>query len=373
MINFLRRLLEFHRRRILVGHVSRIPFRVEFGWILVFFLLAWLASTSLPKQPVENEAARFLIGLSTAFVFFVSLFVHEYAHAVVARREGINVIEILLHPFGGVARLTREPDTPQSEFRIAIAGPIASFLVSIVFLGFYALSFGLETSVLTPVFLLLFLLNLMLGVFNLFPGFPLDGGRVLRAILWRRGMEFADATVLTGKFGQVIAFALVFFGVALIGISADLFTGLWSIIVGIFLLDSATGFIRGVNSFENLKVENVMEMPVIVSPGMSIMECVDKIVPFHKHTIFPVSADRQLYGFLVLADIKKSLPREKWREKTVKDMMRDVLADHFIEAERPVAEARDLLRLNGLGVLGVIDKDGKLVGFLRRGRIRKRG
>ncbi|NNE66615.1 MAG: site-2 protease family protein [Pyrinomonadaceae bacterium] len=372
MIKFVSRLNRFLKSRVLLGHASGIPVRIDYRWFIVLFILSWLVASSVPTGVVSSFLIRFLIGFSTVLIFFGTLFLHEFAHAFVARREGIDVLEIYLHPFGGVARLRREPETPGGEFRIAIAGPVASFLIAIFFLVFYALSSSLKTGILTPPFFLLFLLNLLLAVSNLFPGFPLDGGRVLRAILWRRGMELSDATRLTGKFGQIISFALVFFGVAVIGLSRDLFTGLWSIVVGVFLLDSATSFIKSVDNFENLVAGNVMEMPVSVSPEMTIMECVDRIMPFHNQTIFPAAIKRELFGFLVLEDVRKEVPKEKWREALVRDVMRPVREDYFVESSRPVVEARILLRENGLGVLGVIDGRGKLVGIMRRGKIRRR-
>jgi Zn-dependent protease len=372
MINIASKFLQFFKRKLVLGRFSGIPVSIDYRWFIVLLLLSVLVAANIPIEFVGNEFVQFMIGMTTVLIFFVTLFLHEYAHAYAARREGIGVLEILLHPFGGIAHLRREPDSPGAEFRIAIAGPAASLAIAFLFLALFAASRSLGTRLLTPLLFLLFLLNLILAVSNLFPGFPLDGGRVLRAILWKRGMNLSEATKLTGKFGQIIAAALVFFGVAIIGFSRDLFTGLWSIIVGVFLFDSATSFIKGVRNFENLVVENVMEMPVPVSPEMSFMECVDKIIPYHRHTVFPAAQDRQLYGFVVLEDIKESLPREKWRETLIREVMRPIREDYFVDANLSVPEARELLRTNGLGALGVVDNEGKLVGFLRRGRIRRR-
>ncbi|MDH3492306.1 MAG: site-2 protease family protein [Acidobacteriota bacterium] len=366
------RITRFLRRRFTLGQIAGIPIRLDYRWFIVFALFSWLVSSNIPARLVESGLARFAIGFTTVLTFFATLFIHELAHAYSARRERIEVLEIELQPFGGVARLRREPDTPGAEFRIAIAGPLASFLIALILLGLFGFSTYVGTAILTPVLFLLFLLNLLLAVFNLFPGFPLDGGRVLRAILWRKGMDLSEATKLTGKFGQIISFALIFFGVGIIGFSRDLFTGLWSIVVGLFLLDSATGFIRGVDKFENLKAAEVMEMPISVSPDMSIMECVDKIIPFHKEIIFPASSERELFGFLVLDDVRKKLPRNKWRNTLVRDVMRPIREDYFVETGTSVVEARNFLKTNGLGVLGVIDGNGKLVGVVRSGRIRRR-
>lgn len=296
MINLVTRFFRFFKRQVLLGYVSGIPIRADYRWFIVLFILTWLVTASIPESAISLEIARVALGLTSVLAFFGTLFLHEFSHAYVARREGIAVMEIVLHPFGGVARLRKEPDTPGAEFRIAIAGPAVSFIIAFIFLALFGISKGLETNLVTQLFFLLFILNLLLAVFNLFPGFPLDGGRVLRALLWRRGMELGEATVLTGKFGQVIAFALTFFGISLIGLTGDLFTGLWTIIVGIFLLDSATGFIRRVYDFENLIVEQVMELPVAASPEISIMEFVDKILPYHRRAVFPVAQQATIWS-----------------------------------------------------------------------------
>ncbi len=364
--------LEFFKRQLLVTHVYGIPVRIDYRWFIVLFLMAWLTARNIPDSIVDNEIAKYALGLITILIFFFSIFLHELAHAFVAKKEGVDVLEILLHPFGGLARLRREPDTPKAEFRIAIAGPGASFLIAVFFLLLMTLSNSLGTSVLTPMFFVLFLLNLLLAVFNLFPGYPLDGGRVLRAFLWKRGKDLSQATILTGKFGQIISFVLILFGVYTSLVNADLFTGFWTILVGVFLYDAATGIIRQVNSFENLVVENIMELPISVEPEKTVSDFIDNFVPMHRKAIFPVAKDRQLYGFVLLADIKEKLPREKWHSTTISDIMRKIVADCFVETDSSVPVAKELMRINGIGVLGVLNKKGEFVGFVQRGRIRRR-
>ena len=368
----MKRLFEFLKRQITVVHIYGIPVRINYSWIFVFVALTWLSAVSIPNSLVADPAAKIFLGAAAILILFVSIFLHEFAHAFVARREGIEVLEILLHPFGGLARLRREPDTPQKEFRIAVAGPAASFVIAFIFLGFWFLTGSAENNILTPLFFILFLLNLLLAVFNLFPGYPLDGGRVLRAFLWRRGTDLGEATVTTGKFGQIIAAALIVFGLVLILVSRDILTGLWTVLIGIYLFDSAYGIIRQVNNFENLVVENVMELPVSVKPETSVMQFVDSILPLHRLTIFPVARNRELYGFVLLEDLKTNLPREKWHATTIREVMRPVREDHFVETHTSVVEAKELLRINEIGVLGVLDIQGNLVGFLQRGRIRRR-
>lgn len=368
----MKRLFAFFKQQITLAYIYGIPVRIEYSWFVVFAVLTWLSSLSIPNSLVEDYFAKFFLGASAILVLFLSIFLHEYAHAFMARREGIEVIEILLHPFGGLARLRREPDTPQKEFRIAIAGPVASFIIAFVFLGLMFLTKTETKNIFTPLFFILFLLNLLIAVFNLFPGYPLDGGRVLRAFLWKRGTDINEATVTSGKFGQIIAVALIVFGIMIILISRDGLTGLWTILTGIFLFDAANGIIKRVNNFENLIVENVMELPIAVKPELSVMQFVDTIVPFHRLTVFPVSENRQLYGFILLEDLKKNLPREKWHTTKILEVMRPVEADFFVETNDTVVAAKELLRINRIGVLGVLDVKGNFVGFLQRGRIRRR-
>jgi Zn-dependent protease len=363
--------IEFSRRRLLLAHVFGIPVRVDYRWFVVLVLLSGLIAINLPEKLIESFAARLVLAFVSALVFFASILFHELAHAFAARREGVEVLEIVLHPFGGLARLRREPDTPRAEFRIAVAGPLASFLLALVFLLLSWLSLTVETDVLTPLFVLLFVGNLLLALFNLFPGYPLDGGRVLRAFLWQRGTDLNEATVTTGRAGQIIAVAMVVVGIVIGVARGDVFTAVWTGLVGIFLFDAASGIIREVSGQENLTVEEAMTLPVTVAPDASVAHFVDHILPLYRQSVFLVAKDRQLYGVLTLEDLK-TVAREEWRKKQIVEVMRPVATDYFIEIGQPISEARELMRSNGVGALGVLDERGHLVGFLQRGKIRKR-
>lgn len=364
------RRLDFLKKQILIAHVSGIPVRIDNRWFLVLALMSWITASSIYTL-VENVLTSFIFGLLTTLIFFVSIFVHEYAHAVAARMEGVQPIEILLHPFGGLTRLRREPDTPRAEFRIAIAGPAASFMLAVLFVGLMAIANSANLNILARLLFMLGVGNFLLAVFNLFPGYPLDGGRVLRAILWRRGKDLNEATVLTGRCGQVIGIALMIFGLYIAVVRAGFFTGFWTILVGVFLFDAAKGIIREVNDFESLIVEQVMQLPVSISPDADLQHFVDRILAFHRHGVFPVARDKQLYGILLLEDLKK-IPSAAWRTTKVQAVMRPVTPDYFVETNTVLPDARELMRVNGIGALGVIDAQGKLVGFMRRGRIKKR-
>ena len=365
--------LEFLKRQILIAHVSQIPVRIDLRWFFVLALMTWITALSFSNTKlIDNFAVALLFGFGTTLILFFSIFLHEYAHAWIARRENVEVLEIVLHPFGGLARFRREPDTPRAEFRIAIAGPAASFLLAIAFAGLMAIANALGLGLLVTVAFFLTLWNFLLAVFNMFPGYPLDGGRVLRAYLWRRGADLNEATILSGRYGKFIALSLIVCGVLiLIFTSGGFFTGFWTILVGLFLYDAAHGIIKQVNEFENLSVEEAMQLPVSVEPETSVLTFVDTILPQHRRTIFPVAEKKQFYGFLLLEDLKK-LPREDWRDTKIRRVMRPVQPEYFVETDATLTEAKALMRENGIGSLGVINTKGELVGYLQRGRLRKR-
>ena len=361
------RIFEFFKRQFLIAHVSGIPVRIDYRWFLVLALMSWVTAGSI-NSLIGNILTSFIFGLITTLVFFVSIFLHELAHAFAARMEGVEVVEIVLHPFGGLARFRREPDTPRAEFRIAIAGPVASFLLSLVFIVLMAVFNTLGTNILAPFFFVLAMGNFLLAVFNLFPGYPLDGGRVLRAYLRRGGTDLNEATILTGRIGQIIGAVMIIFGISIALIRSDFFTGFWTTLVGLFLYDAAKSIIRQTNELERLTVEDVMILPVSVAPETNISTFVDHVLPFHRQTVFPVAKNRQLYGILALEDLKK-VARDDWHKTRILEMMRPITTNYFVEATTLLSEARGLMRENGIGAIGVIDNQGNLVGFLQNKRV----
>lgn len=360
----------FLKKQITLANVSGIPVRVDYRWVLVLILMTAITAVSIYPL-VQNEIGSILLGVAATALFFVSIFVHEYSHAIVAKIEGLKVVEIILHPFGGLARFMHPPETAKAEFRIAIAGPAASFALSLIFVAFIGVSNYLETDILTLVLFLLALTNFLIAVFNLFPGYPLDGGRVLRAYLWKQGKDLNEATILTGRCGQVIAIGLIVLGLVLIVIRGEFFTGFWAVLVGFFLLDSASSIIKEVNSEENVRVETLMMLPTPVSPDLTVQRFIDEVLPMHRRTAFPVADAERFLGMLVLEDIK-SLDAEHWRSTTIVKTMRRVENEHFVHTENSIADARILIESNGIGAVAVVSDDGRLVGFVHSGTLRKR-
>jgi Zn-dependent protease len=363
------RFLEIFKRRVLLMHVSGIPVRADYRWFFVFLLMSVITANSV-AAPGEFFPLGLLFGFLTTLVLFACVFLHELSHAFIARIEGVRVVEIILHPFGGMARLLHEPKTPRAEFRIAIAGPVASFLLAVLFALLIGVARAAGVPVFASIFFILFLFNFPLAIFNMFPGYPLDGGRVLRAYLWKSGKDLNEATILTGRCGQVIAALLVVAGLLIALVKADFFTGFWTVLVGLFLYDAAAGIVKEVRSTDDVRVEDVMHLPVVVAPETNILHFVDNILTVHRRTVFPVARDKQFFGMLLLHDLK-SVPREKWHETQVVSVMRPIASDHFVECRSTLEDARDQMRTNGVGAVGVVDDEGRLVGFLGGTGIKK--
>ena len=277
-------LLQLVKRQLTIARVYGIPVRIDYRWFAVVVLSVWLIASNLQYHAIQVGNVRlpphapitaWLLGLITTAGLFLSVFGHELAHALMARTEGIEIEEIVLHPFGGLARLKTEPQNPRAEFRIAFAGPASSFLFAI--LAFVAAKIAAvgnyEATVV--VFFLIASGNLLLALFNLFPGYPLDGGRVLRALLWRRSGDIKDATRKAGICGVLIGGVLVLFGVYIL-ISPNWraaqpnFMGVWSILVGLFLLDTAMKVVKSAHHARLVTVAEAMSPPVTIEPGLIV-------------------------------------------------------------------------------------------------------
>jgi Zn-dependent protease len=373
------RITSFYRKQITVARVYGIPVRIDYRWFAVFALSVWMVAGNLHTSPLELGSLRlppvdaltaWALGIITTAALFLSVFGHELAHALVARGEGIEIEEIVLHPFGGLARLRTQPESPQAEFRIAIAGPAASFIFAVLGLvGARIASIGGYQSAVAVCFLV-GAGNLLLAMFNLFPGYPLDGGRVLRALLWRRSGNMAEATRLAGICGVLVAGVLIAFGIYMV-VAPNFrayFMGLWSVLVGLFLLDAAVSVVRQGRSLEFATVSDAMSPPFALEPDVLVNQFIDEILPLHPQASFPVAHNRRLYGILSLQDLK-ALPRERWREKRARDVMRPIASGMFVEPSTMLARARELMQTNGVESLAVVDAKGELVGFLLNGKL----
>lgn len=368
------------KRQILVARVYGIPVRIDYRWFIVFAMSVALIAANVRKHPLQlskitipptGDFLAWTLGIVTTLALFLSVFGHELSHALMGRMEGIEIEEIVLHPFGGLARLRSQPENPKAEFRIAVAGPAASFVFSLIAFGGMFLTASLQFNFGTSFFFFIGAGNLLLAIFNLFPGYPLDGGRVLRAIIWKRSGNIREATRIAGFCGQLMSLVLIAFGIymAVAPTFRAYFMGLWSVLVGIFLLGAATSVVRSVR--EPGVARDAMAPPIAIEPELPISRFVDEILPLHRHVSFPVAHDRRLLGILSLEDLKK-IPRDRWRGLRVRDTMRAVNSQLFVPENATIESVNDLIEHNGVGGVAVVNGAGELIGFMRRGRLRKK-
>jgi len=372
----------FYKRQVTVAHIFGIPVRFDYRWFVVFVLSAWLIAVNLSRggmfvgsfrlQPVGIVTA-WVLGVITTLGLFLSVLAHELSHAFMGRWEGIEIEEIVLHPFGGLARLRNEPENPGAEFRIAVAGPAASFLIGVVSFIFLLPIVRAGYTTASGILFLLSAGNLLLAIFNLFPGYPLDGGRVLRAILWRRTGDIRQATRLAGICGMLIAAILIIFGVYMV-IAPNFrsyFMGFWSVLVGLFLFDAAYSVVKHVDGRLQNIVREAMSAPFSIEPDLTISKLIDSVLPMHRQVAFPVVHQQQLHGMLSLEDLK-SLPRERWHITRARDVMRPIAPRFFVEPNAKLDYARELMKRNGIGSLAVVGKNGELIGFLQSGKFKRK-
>ncbi|MGI8836776.1 MAG: M50 family metallopeptidase [Pyrinomonadaceae bacterium] len=372
-------------RRITIARIYGIPVRIDYRWFAVVALSIWLISSNLQSHSIQlsnvrlpplASATAWILGLITTAGLFLSVFGHELSHALMARAEGIGIEEIVLHPFGGLARLKTEPQNPRAEMRIAIAGPAASFLFALLAFAATKIAALGNYNATVVVFFLIAWGNLLLAVFNLLPGYPLDGGRVLRALLWRKSGSIQQATRMSGICGILIGGTLILFGTYIIIApswrpSQPYFMGGWSILVGLFLLDTAAKVVKGAQNTRLLTAGDVMSPPVAIDPAMTITKLIDEVLPLHRQTSFPVALGGRAHGILALEDLK-SLPREKWHTTHVKNVMRTINPQLFVDVSITLESAKAMMENNGVGSLVVVNNNGELVGFLQSGKIIKR-
>jgi Zn-dependent protease len=364
-------------RQVRVANVFGIPVRIDYRWFVVFALSAWLIAENFYRgfwylKPT-GEVTSWIVGVATTLLLFLSVFGHELSHALVAKMEGIEIVEIVLHPFGGLARLRREPDSPRAEFRIAVAGPASSFIFALAAFAASAVAFFIfHLELVCAIFLIIAVGNLMLAIFNLLPGYPLDGGRVLRAYLWHRGGELDKATRRVSQFGQLIAVVVIVYGIYMGLRHGAYFMALWSVLVGLFLWDAARAVYRAYGGAGGARaVADAMTAPFAVEPDTLVSHLVDSVLPLHRQSAFAVARSKRLHGILTLEDLKR-LPRERWHSTRVSEVMRPVAPEFFVEPHASLQDADALMKRNGAGALGVIDDKGELVGFLQRGQIKRR-
>lgn len=353
-----------------LGRILGIPVSLHVSWFLIFVLVTWsLAAGYFPNEyPGLALPAYAIMGLVTSLLFFGSVLLHELAHSIVAGREGIPVKSINLFIFGGVAQITREPKTAGAEFRITIAGPLTSLALAALFALLYRLDSAVP--VLAAPSIWLARINLMLGLFNLIPGFPLDGGRVLRAVVWKLTSNFQRATQVATGAGQLIAFAFMAIG-ALSLFGGDFFNGLWLIMIGWFLQNAAASSMAQTNIEHRLSgvtVDQAMSRDCqYVSGDTRLDEIVNEQVLSGGKRCFFVTDTGRLRGLLTLRDMAR-VGRERWNSVTAAQTMVPVDKLVRVSTKTPLIEALQAMDQANVAQIPVVE-DEHVVGLLTRDNI----
>jgi Zn-dependent protease len=298
-----------------LGRIWGIPVGLHISWFLVFGLVTWSLASGyfLSEYPDLPKTAQWLLGGATSLMFFMSVLLHELGHSIVALRNKIPVRGITLFIFGGVAQIGKEPQTPGVEFRIAIAGPLTSLALAGLFGGLWLLDRAQPYLAAPSIWLAR--INLILGLFNLIPGFPLDGGRVLRAIIWKITANFYRATQIASYAGQAVAFGFIGLGLLTI-LRGNFFNGLWLAFIGWFLQNAAASSYAQVNlqrMLRDVTVAQVMSPECNQVPGnIPLDQLVEEKILTGGHRCFLVTEDGdRLRGMLTLRDVT-AIPRANW-------------------------------------------------------------
>jgi len=347
-----------------LGRIAGIQIGINWSWLIVFALLTWSWATAIfPDQnPGLSDGTYWAMSLVAALLFFASILLHELGHAFQARREGMEIEGITLWLFGGVAQFKGMFPSAGAEFRIAVAGPIVSLVLGVLFV---ATAIGVQgVAAVDGVAAWLGYINLTLLIFNLLPALPLDGGRVLRSALWAARGDFAWATRVAASIGRGFGFLFIAGGVALFFWRNDI-GGLWLAFIGWFLLGAASAEARYIavrDALSGLRVRDLMTLePQTVTPSMSIGELMDDVVWNHRHTTYPVVENGRAVGLLPFRCVAQ-VPRGQWDERTVRDCMLPADEVPTLTENEPLEEA--LVELsNGVGRGLVLDGE-RLVGLL---------
>lgn len=357
-----------------VARVSGIDIGVHYTWIFIFLLVTWsLATGFFPQQLPEVGLATILaISAGSAILLFVSVLVHELSHSFVARSRGNDVKGITLFLFGGVSNIDGEPRSAKSEFLVAIVGPISSVLIGVLCFGLLQVVGG-RSSAVAAVLLYLGSVNLILALFNLVPGFPLDGGRVLRAGVWAVTGSLDKATQIASTVGRGIAFLFVLGGLY-IAVTGPFISGMWLVFIGWFLSSAAgraADELRQRRLFRGVHVHDVMEdEPITVPASMPVLQVADDyFVRQGLDSVAVTDGDRRVIGFVTVADLKRR-PREDWDAVAVGEVMRQRGELATVDPGDDLEGAVRILAEPGVGLLPVID-NGKIVGILSRRGIQR--
>ena len=350
-----------------IGSIAGIPINLDYSWFLIFFLLTWsLGASYFPNQfPGWEPWEYWLIGATATILLFVSVLLHELGHAKAAKYYHIPVKEITLFIFGGVAQIQEEPRSAWSEFWIAIAGPIVSLGLGALFYGL-ALTLG-GISQLNAIFDYLGYVNIALFAFNLIPGFPLDGGRVLRAILWGASKDIHRATTTAANVGRFIAYGFIAIGLLMM-MGRNFFDGMWLAFIGWFLESAAVAQVQQQKLRDILSrywVKQAMNTHFTLLPAHTTLD-----VLINQHLLgsgkraYVVQRQGAPVGILTIHQLQQA-PKSAWTTTTAEDIMIPLDKARTISPDADLWTALSAMDREGVNQLLVVDQ-GKVIGMISR-------
>jgi Zn-dependent protease/CBS domain-containing protein len=354
-----------------IGSIAGIDIDIHASWLIILALLTVsLATGWLPEaSPGQSTTAYWVVGFIASLLLFVSVLLHELAHSLVARQRGLPVHTITLFIFGGVSNIEQEPKNPGVEFQMAVVGPLTSLIIGVA--GFLIVGLFLGTgTLLAGVLFYLGFTNIVLAIFNLLPGFPLDGGRVLRSIVWKITGNMRKATRVAAITGQILAYLFIFLGIWVF-FSESLLDGIWLGFTGWFLLNAAQAA-HAQASLESVlrgaPVSSVMNpSPTTVPANISLRQVVDSYFLPTALRAAPVVQVEQLVGLITLGDIWR-IPREQWEHVPVSQVMVPLNRLHVVSPQQLVSDLLPLIAGHDVNQVPVVDS-GRLVGIVTRDAI----
>lgn len=349
-----------------IAKIFGINIEIDYSWIIIFILVVWSLSAgfyplNFPELPRSADIA---LGVVTAIVFFASVIFHELAHSLVAKKNGLKIHKITLFMFGGASQIADEPQTAPIEFKMAIAGPLSSLFLAA---AFYLIVFLFPQMPLIYQAPLRFLsqVNFILAVFNLIPGYPLDGGRVFRSIIWYFNKDFYKSTRYAVTGGRIVALGLIVWGFFSIFYTAN-FGGLWFVLIGFFLNQAAVSSLEQTRlklTLEEVDVKDLMEKPISVPWNKTLSEALAEYFQKERLSSFPVTRGDKVIG-TVNPKVLNETPREKWPEVKVSQVMKAVEASDVVTAEDKAFRALMVMDNKKVSKVPVIDKLQRLVGII---------
>jgi Zn-dependent protease/CBS domain-containing protein len=356
------------RRQIELIRIFNIPIKLDLSWFIIVAFISWtLALGYFPTiYPGLDKSIYWMMGIFSAVLLFVSVLLHELSHSLVAKKNNIPIKGITLFIFGGVAEMTEEPTTAKSEIKMAVAGPICSGALALIFLiiSKFFISF-LPIIPLIGILKYCVFINLALMIFNLLPGFPLDGGRILRAIIWNSTGNIKKATYTTSRIGSSLGVFLIIFGFFNV-FTGNFIGGLWFAFIGIFLKGAAeSGYQQLLTGrlLHGIKISEIMTRDLVtIEDSTTLDKLVDDYFLKHRYNSYPVVSNGMFIGIVSIHDVKQ-IPREDWDKVDVRKILDSKIISLCVSPDDDATSAMSKMVRKGLGRIPVLD-NGKLVGIV---------